>query len=109
MYFQSEISSLQVILQRGNPLLKFITSVPWEYDDIIPDYEVGKTICILFLSLRYHNLNPDYINNRLKELGKKYELRVLLVQVTIKIFFSWFVIFSIFFVIYFLWLSVDWP
>ncbi|XP_028172861.1 DNA excision repair protein ERCC-1 [Ostrinia furnacalis] len=70
--------------QRGNPLLKFITSVPWEYDDIIPDYEVGKTICILFLSLRYHNLNPDYINNRLKELGKKYELRVLLVQVDLK-------------------------
>ncbi|XP_052749186.1 DNA excision repair protein ERCC-1 isoform X2 [Galleria mellonella] len=70
--------------QRGNPLLKFITSVPWEYDDIIPDYEVGKTICLLFLSLRYHNLNPDYIHNRLKELGKKYELRVLLVQVDLK-------------------------
>ncbi|KAM3967149.1 DNA excision repair protein Ercc1 [Aphomia sociella] len=70
--------------QRGNPLLKFITSVPWEYDDIIPDYEVGKTICLLFLSVRYHNLNPDYINNRLKELGKKYELRILLVQVDLK-------------------------
>ncbi|XP_075971475.1 DNA excision repair protein Ercc1 [Anticarsia gemmatalis] len=70
--------------QRGNPVLKFITSVPWEYDDIIPDYEVGKTICLLFLSLRYHNMNPDYINIRLKELGKKYELRVLLVQVDLK-------------------------
>lgn len=67
--------------QRGNPVLKFIKSVPWEYDDIIPDYEVGKTICLLFLSLRYHNMNPDYINNRIKELGKKYELRVLLIQV----------------------------
>lgn len=70
--------------QRGNPLLKHITSVPWEYDDIVPDYEVGKTICLLFLSLRYHNLNPDYIHNRLKELGKKYDLRVLLVQVDLK-------------------------
>ncbi|CAH2105409.1 unnamed protein product [Euphydryas editha] len=70
--------------QRGNPLLKFITTVPWEYDDIIPDYEIGKTISILFLSVKYHNLNPDYINNRLKELGKKYELRVLLVQVDLK-------------------------
>lgn len=70
--------------QRGNPLLKFIKSVPWEYEDIIPDYEVGKKICLLFLSLRYHNLNPDYINNRLKELGRKYELRVLLIQVDIK-------------------------
>ncbi|CAH0605541.1 unnamed protein product [Chrysodeixis includens] len=70
--------------QRGNPVLKFIKSVPWEYDDIIPDYEVGKTICLLFLSLRYHNMNPDYINNRIKELGKKYELRVLLIQVDLK-------------------------
>ncbi|VVC95028.1 unnamed protein product, partial [Leptidea sinapis] len=24
--------------------------VPWEFDDIVPDYEIGKTICILFLS-----------------------------------------------------------
>lgn len=70
-----------IFLQRGNPLLKFVTNVPWEYDDIVPDYEIGKTICLLFLSVRYHNLNPDYINGRLKELGKKYELRVLLVQV----------------------------
>lgn len=45
---------------------------------------VGKVGCILFLSLRYHNLNPDYIHNRLKLLGKMYELRVLLVQVDLK-------------------------
>ncbi|KAL4708294.1 hypothetical protein ACJJTC_007700 [Scirpophaga incertulas] len=70
--------------RRGNPLLKFITNIPWEYDDIIPDYEVGRTIGILFLSLRYYNMNPDYINTRLKELGKKYELRVLLVQIDLK-------------------------
>ncbi|GBP09966.1 DNA excision repair protein ERCC-1 [Eumeta japonica] len=70
--------------QRGNPLLKYITSVPWEYEDIVPDYEIGKTIGVLFLSLQYYNMNPDYINNRLKELGKKYELRVLLVQVDLK-------------------------
>lgn len=76
------------MFQRGNPLLKFITSVLWEYDEIVPDYEIGKTIGILFLSLRYHNLNPDYINNRLKELGKKYDLRVLLVQVIIFFYVS---------------------
>lgn len=70
--------------QRGNPLLKHITAVPWEYDDIVPDYELGKKVCALFLSLRYHNLNPDYINNRLKELGRKYELQVLLVQIDIQ-------------------------
>ncbi|XP_053658938.1 DNA excision repair protein ERCC-1 [Anopheles marshallii] len=69
--------------QRGNPLLKAIQLIPWEYDDIVPDYVVGASACILFLSLRYHNLNPDYIHARLKQLGKMYELRVLLVQIDI--------------------------
>ncbi|CAG0903014.1 unnamed protein product [Darwinula stevensoni] len=70
--------------QRGNPLLKFIRSVPWEYGDVVPDYVMGTTSCALFLSLRYHNLNPDYIHDRLKELGRQFALRVLLVQVDIK-------------------------
>lgn len=70
--------------QRGNPLLKSIQNIPWEYDDIVPDYVVGVTSCILYISLRYHNLNPDYIHGRLKQLGKMYELRVLLVQVDIQ-------------------------
>ncbi|XP_023026487.2 DNA excision repair protein Ercc1 [Leptinotarsa decemlineata] len=70
--------------QRGNPLLKAIHNVTWEYDDIVPDYQMGQSICALFLSLRYHNLNPDYIHDRLKKLGQMYQLRVLLVQVDIK-------------------------
>lgn len=69
--------------QKGNPLLKFITNVPWEFSDIVPDYVMGKTTCALFLSIRYHQLNPDYIHERLKLLGNAYNLRVLLVQVDI--------------------------
>nr|CAG4645058.1 EOG090X0BTB [Leptodora kindtii] len=70
--------------QRGNPLLQAIRNVPWEYAEIVPDYVMGKTCCALFLSLRYHNLNPQYIHGRLKDLGKQYLLRVLLVHVDIK-------------------------
>lgn len=70
--------------QRGNPILKFIRSIPYEFGDIIPDYEMGKTACALFLSLRYHQLNPNYIHERLKQLRRYYDLRVLLVQVDIK-------------------------
>ncbi|XP_058444255.1 DNA excision repair protein ERCC-1 [Malaya genurostris] len=85
---QSKVNRGNCILvnpkQRGNPLLKSIQNVPWEYDDIVPDYVVGTTGCILYISLRYHNLNPDYIHGRLKQLGKMYELRVLLVQVDIQ-------------------------
>ncbi|XP_035210661.1 DNA excision repair protein ERCC-1-like [Stegodyphus dumicola] len=69
--------------QRGNPLLKSITNVPWEFSEIEPDYVMGKTACALFLSLRYHNLFPNYIHERLKALGKTYSLRVLLVQVDV--------------------------
>lgn len=69
--------------QRGNPLLKHIRNVPWEYDEIEPDYIMGKTTCALFLSMRYHNLFPNYIHERLKSLGKSFSLRILLVQVDV--------------------------
>lgn len=70
--------------QRGNPILKFVRSVPWEFGDVVPDYVLGQTTCALFLSLRYHNLNPNYIHDRLKQLGHTFTLRVLLVQVDVK-------------------------
>ncbi|KAK3583619.1 hypothetical protein CHS0354_039441 [Potamilus streckersoni] len=70
--------------QRGNPILKHVRNVPWEYGSIVPDYVMGMSNCALYLSLRYHQLNPTYIHNRMKELGKAYDLRVLLVQVDVK-------------------------
>uniref|UniRef100_A0A3Q4MYQ4 DNA excision repair protein ERCC-1 n=1 Tax=Neolamprologus brichardi TaxID=32507 RepID=A0A3Q4MYQ4_NEOBR len=69
--------------QRGNPILKFVRSVPWEFGDVVPDYVLGQTTCALFL-LRYHNLNPNYIHDRLKQLGHTFTLRVLLVQVDVQ-------------------------
>ncbi|XP_074647886.1 DNA excision repair protein ERCC-1-like [Tubulanus polymorphus] len=77
-------SLLVSVRQRGNPLLKHVKHVPWSFGDIIPDYQMGKSNCALFLSLRYHNLNGNYIHERMKELGKSYDLRILLVQVDIK-------------------------
>lgn len=70
--------------QRGNPVLKFVHNVPWEFGDVVPDYVLGQSTCALFLSLRYHNLHPDYIHQRLQSLGKNFALRVLLVQVDVK-------------------------
>ncbi|XP_017729766.1 PREDICTED: DNA excision repair protein ERCC-1 [Rhinopithecus bieti] len=69
--------------QRGNPVLKFVRNVPWEFGDVIPDYVLGQSTCALFLSLRYHNLHPDYIHGRLQSLGKNFALRVLLIQVDV--------------------------
>ncbi|KAF9192481.1 ssDNA endonuclease and repair protein rad10 [Haplosporangium sp. Z 767] len=69
--------------QRGNPLLQFIRNVPYEYGDIVPDFVVGLTSCVLFLSIRYHRLHPEYIFNRIAALGKTFVLRVILVLVDV--------------------------
>jgi len=74
--------------QRGNPILKSIRAVPWEFVDsnLAPDYVLGKKACALYLSVRYHTLNPNYIHERLKQMGNStgFELKVLLVQVDVK-------------------------
>ncbi|KAJ1982283.1 ssDNA endonuclease and repair protein rad10 [Dimargaris xerosporica] len=69
--------------QYGNPVLDFIRNVPWEYGDIVPDYAVGRTSCVLFLSLKYHRLHPEYAGIRIDMLRDQYQLRVLLVLVDI--------------------------
>ena len=45
---------------------------------------MGATTCVLFLSLRYHRLHPEYIYHRIQTLGKRYTLRILLVLVDIE-------------------------
>ncbi|MCJ1475680.1 ssDNA endonuclease and repair protein rad10 [Lambiella insularis] len=69
--------------QKGNPLLKNITALPWEYADIPADYTLGATTCCLFLSLKYHRLHPEYIYARIRALQHQYNLRVLLTLVDI--------------------------
>jgi DNA excision repair protein ERCC-1 len=71
--------------QRGNPILKHIRNVQWKYSDtLVPDYCMSRNACAFFLSMKYHLLNPTYIHQRLRELGRAYDLRVLLVFVDVK-------------------------
>ncbi|KJA14137.1 hypothetical protein HYPSUDRAFT_173682 [Hypholoma sublateritium FD-334 SS-4] len=65
--------------QRGNPVLECIRNVGKEYGDIVADYQVGRTTGVLFLSLKYHRLHPEYILNRIEKLGHSYNLRILLI------------------------------
>jgi DNA repair protein Rad10 len=64
--------------QTNNPLLRSIRNVPWEYAEIVPDYQMGAQTCCLFLSLRYHLLKPNYIYTRMDGLQRGFRLRVLL-------------------------------
>ncbi|KAK1330075.1 hypothetical protein QTO34_010261 [Cnephaeus nilssonii] len=61
--------------QRGNPVLKFVRNVPWEFGDVVPDYVLGQSTCALFL-----RLHP----RAAAEPGKSFALRVLLLQVDVK-------------------------
>lgn len=67
-------SSVQVSQsQKGNPLLtnSLMKSIPWSYNGLIlSDYYINPTLQILFLSLKYHKLHPEYIWQRLKKLNK---------------------------------------
>lgn len=75
------LTTSEWLVQKGNSVLQHIVNVPWEYGDTVADYEVCKTACAFFLSIRYHKLHPNYIYDRLKEVGKLYSLRILLVLI----------------------------
>ena len=69
--------------QRGNPLLKSFQINSYYFDKIIPDYIMGSKCCALFLSLKYHNMYPQYIYDRMNAIGSTYALRVLLVLIDV--------------------------
>lgn len=67
--------------QRGNPILKCIRNVAWTFGETPADYQLSESACALFLSLRYHQLHPNYLARRLGELLHHFTLRVLLLLV----------------------------
>ncbi|KAJ1406425.1 restriction endonuclease type II-like protein [Ochromonadaceae sp. CCMP2298] len=68
-------------VQKGNPVLKHIKNVRWEFSqDIVPDYQMNST-CALFLSVQFHFRHPTHITKRIQEVGRKYRLKILLVLV----------------------------
>ncbi|KAI8468891.1 MAG: hypothetical protein J3K34DRAFT_386077 [Monoraphidium minutum] len=67
--------------QQGNPLLKHVRMVRWQYKDITADYQMGQDAAAVFLSLRYHLLHPGYVLPRLKAASRSFRLLVLLVHV----------------------------
>lgn len=77
---RSKVALLINPLQVGNPMLRYVTHVRKEIQSaILADFVCGPTTCVLFLSLQYHILHPEYIYGRVRALGKTFKLRVLLV------------------------------
>mmetsp|Transcript_3760 Transcript_3760/g.6575 ORF Transcript_3760/g.6575 Transcript_3760/m.6575 type:complete len:321 (-) Transcript_3760:431-1393(-) len=66
--------------QRANPAMRFIRNVITEFRvGFGADFLVGPHSCVLFLSLQYHLLHPEYIYSRVKSVASKYRLRIMLV------------------------------
>lgn len=77
--------------QKGNKLLDVLTSkgVPWQYVSSTPttkilyDYAVrNNKRMVLFLSLKYHKLHPEYLTKRMRHL--RHQNCILLVLVDIE-------------------------
>ncbi|TMW62490.1 hypothetical protein Poli38472_005108 [Pythium oligandrum] len=69
--------------QTGNPLLKAVKNVSLEFrDGLVPDYVVNPSCCVLFLSVRYHLLHTNYLDERLQRVKKddvtQYKTKVVL-------------------------------
>ena len=65
--------------QHGNPLIKHIRNIRFEFTvDSNADYLTSST-CIIFVSIRYHLLHANYTSMRLLGIGVNYRLRVLLI------------------------------
>lgn len=53
--------------QRGNPVLKNIRNVQWNFSDsLTPDYCMTRSSCALYITMKYHLLNPTYIHQRIR-------------------------------------------
>lgn len=71
--------------QRGNRLLKYLNNVRWEYSEtVLPDYVMGGQACALYLSIKYHLLHPEYILTRMRQLGSKFNLSIVLCLVDVE-------------------------
>ncbi|WVQ93045.1 hypothetical protein IAU59_000109 [Kwoniella sp. CBS 9459] len=75
----SKNSIVYSAVQRRNPVLGSIRNVGIEIGDIVADYQVGAHNGVLFLSLKYHRLHPEYIHQRIEKMKGSYNLRIILV------------------------------
>ncbi|KAJ1367815.1 hypothetical protein KIN20_028807 [Parelaphostrongylus tenuis] len=65
--------------QEGNPVLKYVRNVRYEWGDVGADFECGPTCGVVYLALKYHRLHPNYILSRLSGKDEnKYACRILL-------------------------------
>ena len=70
--------------QKDNPLIQLLKGIPMEWTkDLSFDFSISHDIAVLFLSLKFHRKNPNYIIGRFKTFEGPYKTRVLLLLVDV--------------------------
>ena len=54
--------------QQGNVLLRHFKNRGWTFAETDPDFVIGERACVVFVSLKYHLLQPEYVKTRISEL-----------------------------------------
>ena len=54
--------------QQGNVLLRHFKNRRWTFAETDPDFVIGERACVVFVSLKYHLLQPEYVKARISEL-----------------------------------------
>ena len=75
--------------QKGNPLLDKFANVNWRYvsssssllEKIDYDYMVRGKRKVIFLSLKYHKLHPEYIVKKLKPVANQGAIMLCVVDI----------------------------
>lgn len=82
----SSLTIVSSLRQKPNKLNEFVKDMRIVYAPIVPDYLLSPTNCLLFISLAYHRLHPDYIKFRIQTIRNHYRVRTLLCLVDLEDF-----------------------
>jgi len=67
--------------QVKNPVYNAIRNTPKQVSNEIKADFATSSACVLYLSLKFHNQHPKYVEMRIREIGRNYKVRILLVLV----------------------------
>jgi DNA excision repair protein ERCC-1 len=71
--------------QDGNPVIKYIRNVAYEYSEIKADFECGRGCGLLYLSLKWHKLHQNYIETRFPD-GSGYAIKYEIIFLDLNLF-----------------------
>jgi DNA excision repair protein ERCC-1 len=65
--------------QEKNPLIPLLSVAEIEWSETtVADYSIGRDVAVLFLTLKYHRLHPEYLTNRIRDFRGGFPVRLLL-------------------------------